>query len=131
MCGYDSARFVPKNQLTFRGVRVMDDTACRTFFAQPTNPYHRRYEALRAVFVDGRAPKDVAEQFGLACNSLRQLLYEFRQHCQHSADGSPFFESRKWDGLPEHPQRPRLPGKSFPLSPIAGSSCCRHPNPCA
>ena len=28
----------------------MDDTPCREFFAQPTNPYHRRYEALRAVF---------------------------------------------------------------------------------
>jgi hypothetical protein len=41
----------------------MDDTACRAFFAQPTNPCHRRYEALRAVFVDSRSPKDVAEQF--------------------------------------------------------------------
>jgi hypothetical protein len=71
----------------------MDDTTCRAFFAQPINPYHRRYEALRAVFVDRQAPRDVAEQFGMAYNSLRQLLYEFRQHCRHAADGSPFFAS--------------------------------------
>jgi DNA-directed RNA polymerase specialized sigma24 family protein len=71
----------------------MDDTSCREFFSQPTNPYHRRYEALRAVFVEGRSLKEVAEQFGLAYGSLRQMLYEFRQHCRQSADGSPFFES--------------------------------------
>src|ERR1700683_5621376 len=98
----------------------MDDTPCRAFFAQPTNPYHRRYEALRAVFVDGRAPKEVAEQFGLAYRSLRQLQYEFRQYCRHAADGSPFFASRKWDDLPPLP--PALASRSSPSSPIAGNS---------
>jgi DNA-directed RNA polymerase specialized sigma24 family protein len=71
----------------------MDDTRCREFFSQPTNSYQRRYEALRAVFVDGRSAKEVAEQFGFAYSSLRQLVYEFRQHCRNSADTSPFFES--------------------------------------
>lgn len=71
----------------------MDDTACWEFFAQPRNPYHRQYEALRAVFVQGRAPKDVAAQFGLAYSSLRQLLCKFRKHCRDCSDGSPFFES--------------------------------------
>ena len=71
----------------------MDDTFCREFFAEPTNPYHRRYEAMRAVFVEGRSHKDVAEQFGFEYSSLRQLVYEFRQHCRHSAEQSPFFES--------------------------------------
>jgi DNA-directed RNA polymerase specialized sigma24 family protein len=71
----------------------MDDTPCREFFSQPTNPYHRRYEALRAVFVEGRSLQEVAEQFGFEYGSLRQLVYEFRQHCRHPADASPFFES--------------------------------------
>jgi DNA-directed RNA polymerase specialized sigma24 family protein len=71
----------------------MDDAPCRAFFTEPTNPYHRRYEALRAVFVEGRALQEVADQFGLAYSSLRQLLYEFRQHCRQSGDASPFFES--------------------------------------
>jgi hypothetical protein len=31
----------------------MDGTPYREFFARTTNPYHRRYEALRAVFLDG------------------------------------------------------------------------------
>ena len=108
----------------------MDDTACRDFFARPTNPYHRRYEALRAVFVDLRAPKDVATQFGLAQRSIRQLVYEFRQHCRHSADASPFFENAKWDGLPGRRPRKGLPNRRTPRSPIAGNSACRLPNPC-
>ena len=74
----------------------MDDTACREFFSQTTNPYHRRYEALRAVFVEGRSQKEVAEQFGYQYGSFRQLVYEFRRDCrapEKSTDESPFFES--------------------------------------
>ena len=71
----------------------MDDTPCREFFSRPTNRYHRRYEALRAVFLEGRSPQEVAEHFGFEPSSLRQLVYEFRQHCRNLADASPFFES--------------------------------------
>ena len=74
----------------------MDDTACQEFFSQTTNPYHRRYEALRAVFVEGRSQKEVAADFGYQYGSFRQLVYEFRQHRRGSADSSdesPFFES--------------------------------------
>lgn len=73
----------------------MDDTTCREFFSQTTNPYHRRYEALRAVFVEGRSQKEVAEEFGYQYGSLRQLVYEFRRDCRGSTDSSesPFFES--------------------------------------
>ena len=108
----------------------MDDTACQAFFARPTNPYHRRYEALRAVFVEGRASKDVAEQFGFAGRTLRQLIYEFRQHCRDAADRSPFFESGKWDALPGHRPPSSLPRKRFPRLPTGGNSCCRPPNRC-
>jgi transposase-like protein len=108
----------------------MDDSACRAFFAQPSNPHHRRYEALRAVFVEGRTAKDVAEQFGMAYSSLRQWLYEFRLHCQQAADGSPFFKSRKSDGPPEPPRRPNRPRQNSLPSPIAGSSSCRRPSRC-
>jgi DNA-directed RNA polymerase specialized sigma24 family protein len=71
----------------------MDDTSFREFFSEPTNPYHRRYEALRAVFVEGRSQKEVAEQFGYQYSTMRQLVYEFREHCRNSGDASPFFES--------------------------------------
>ena len=73
----------------------MDDTACRQFFEQPDQTYHRQYEALRAVFVDGRRQKDVAEEFGYQYSTLRQLVYEFRKHCRSddASKESPFFES--------------------------------------
>ncbi len=71
----------------------MDDTQYREFFARPTQPYHRRYEALRAVFLDGRSQKEVAEQFGYRYSALRQLVYEFRRHGRDPGDASPFFES--------------------------------------
>jgi hypothetical protein len=107
----------------------MDDSACHAFFAQPTNPYHRHYEALRAVFVEGRALKDVAAQFGMAYRSLRQLLYGFRRHCRHPTEGAPFFKSRKSDGLPD-PRRRRgqRPRQSSLPSPIARNSSCRRPS---
>jgi hypothetical protein len=73
----------------------MDDTAYQRYFARPTQTYHRRYEALRAVFVDGRSQKEVAEQFGFQYSSLRQLVYEFRQ-CRDAgrqSSESPFFGS--------------------------------------
>jgi hypothetical protein len=98
----------------------MDDTRCRTFFTQPTNPYQRRYEALRAMFVDGRSPKDVSEQFGLAYSSVRQLRYEFRQHCHGAADGSPFFASPTLDDLPPPAPAPG-PARNSPPSPIAAN----------
>jgi DNA-directed RNA polymerase specialized sigma24 family protein len=71
----------------------MDDATYREFFSQPTHPYHRRYEALRAVFVEGRSQKEVAEHFGYQYSTLRQLIHEFRQHCRASSDRSPFFGS--------------------------------------
>ena len=86
----------------------MDDTPYREFFARPTHPYHRRYEALRAVFLDGRSQKDVAEHFGYRYSTLRQLIYEFRRHRRDSGEASPFFESRSADArLPRAPRRRR------------------------
>jgi DNA-directed RNA polymerase specialized sigma24 family protein len=71
----------------------MDDTAYREFFEQPTQTYHRRYEALRAVFVDQRSQKEVAQVFGFSYDSMRQLVREFRQRCdmENESNESPFF----------------------------------------
>ncbi len=72
----------------------MDDTPYRTFFAQPTHAYHRQYEALRAVFLDGRSQKRVAEEFGFHYSTMRQMVYEFRRYCDGGDNSlqSPFFE---------------------------------------
>jgi len=75
----------------------MDDTADREFFAHPTQTYHRQYEALRAIIMEGKSQKEVADIFGFQYRSVRQLVYEFRKF--RDADGgsthSPFFESSK------------------------------------
>jgi len=85
----------------------MDDTPFREFFARPTHPYHRRYEALRAVFLDGRSQKDVAEHFGYRYSTLRQLVYEFRRQGRDSGEASPFFESPGADARPRRAPRRR------------------------
>ena len=85
----------------------MDDTPYREFFARPTHPYHRRYEALRAVFLDGRSQKDVAEHFGYRYSTLRQMVYEFRRQGHNPGDASPFFASRGADARPRRAPRRR------------------------
>ena len=77
----------------------MDGTAYRKFFEQPTQTYHRRYEALRAVFVDQRSQKEVAEEFGFTYGSIRQLVFQFRQHSdtEDEPTESPFFEMSMLD----------------------------------
>ena len=71
----------------------MDDKACQEFFALPSQTFQRQYEALRAVFVDGRSQKDVAEQFGFTYGAMRQLVCQFRStlNDESSAVGSLFF----------------------------------------
>jgi transposase len=71
----------------------MDDARCREFFSQPMHPYHRRYEALRAVFLEGRSQKEVADDFGFQYSTLRQLVYEFRQQGNEAFVSAPFFAS--------------------------------------
>ena len=79
----------------------MDDARCREFFFRPLNLYQRRYEALRAVFVEGRPQSTVADLFGFEHSSLRQLVWEFRQHCGNPSNASPFFANSKSDDQPQ------------------------------
>lgn len=113
----------------------MDGTPYREFFARPTNPNHRRYEALRAVFLDGRSQKEVAEHFGYRYSTLRQLVYEFRRHGRDSGDGSPFFESRSSAARPRRapsrdPRSRRPPRISRPKWRTVGDWSCRSPIRC-
>jgi len=75
----------------------MDDAAFERFFTEPTQVYHRQYEALRAVVVDGRSQKEAAEAFGFQYRSLRQLLYEFRHSfdAKRGSTQSPFFNASR------------------------------------
>ena len=48
------------------------------FFAQPTDPTQRRYEALRAYLFEGRPAAEVAKAFGYTIETLNSLVRDFR-----------------------------------------------------
>jgi hypothetical protein len=56
-----------------------DISHCRAFFLDPSNPKQRIYEALRAYFVDGRPPQEVARDFGYTVGSFHVMCHHFRR----------------------------------------------------
>jgi len=53
-------------------------------FLTPANTAHRRYEALRAYFVDGLSSKQAASRFGYSPGSFRGLVHQFRLNPKQS-----------------------------------------------
>jgi transposase-like protein len=49
----------------------------KDYFVKPVETSQRRYEALRAVFVDEQSMKDVAEHFDISYGTLRNWVSEF------------------------------------------------------
>ena len=48
------------------------------FFAEPTDPTQRRYEALRAYLLESRPAAEVANAFGYTVETLNSLVRDFR-----------------------------------------------------
>jgi hypothetical protein len=67
----------------------MDDQPCRDFFLRPRSASHRRYEALRAFFIERRPLPEVALQFGYKPAALKVLISRFR-HDVRGQDIPPF-----------------------------------------
>lgn len=82
----------------------MDDEPCRAFFADPSCPAQRQYEALRAVFVDGLSQKEAAERFRYSYDAFRHLVGEFRAGV--AAGGPPPFPRAKARTPSRSPSRP-------------------------
>ena len=76
-----------------------DITACRRFFAQPSHPRQRMYEALRAYFVEERPSHEVARAFGYSPGSFRVLCHQFRR------DPNPEFFVSPTQGPREQPKK--------------------------
>ena len=97
----------------------MDDQPCRDFFLRPRSTSHRRYEALRAFFIEGRPPAEVALQFGYKPAALKVLISRFR----HDVRGQdlPPFSSPTAAGAPRAGRAARTAmGRTRPPSPISG-----------
>ena len=65
----------------YMGIGVPKDiTEIRRFFAEPSHPRQRQYEALRAFFVEKVPSKEAAQRFGYSARSFRVLVHQFRQN---------------------------------------------------
>ena len=49
------------------------------YFLHPTEATHRRYEAIRAVIVEGLSLQEVARRFEVSYGTLRNWVSEFRR----------------------------------------------------
>ncbi len=49
-------------------------------FLRPSHPYHRRYEALRAYFVESLSSSEVGRRFGYTPRSFEVLVARFRKN---------------------------------------------------
>jgi transposase-like protein len=90
----------------------VDDSSCLRYFLEPDETLHRRYEALRAYFVQGRPLQEIATQFGYTYDTLRQVIHQFRTRCR-SGTPPPFSPPRAPD---VRPKPPRL-GRRLPRWP--------------
>lgn len=96
----------------------MDDQACRRFFLEPQQPMQRRYEALRAIFVEGLPLDEVADRLGYRPSALRSLMSRFRRQCR-SGDSPPFSFATDEDVPPASVPAKTKPDPSSRRSPTA------------
>jgi hypothetical protein len=75
----------------------------RQFFLEPQQTFHRQYEALRAVFVEGQPLEPVAVRFGYKVSTLQSTVSRFRATLRCGA-AAPFFARTAADD-PAGPRR--------------------------
>jgi transposase-like protein len=85
----------------------MSETAYRSFFLQPTDTWHRRYEALRAYFIEQQPLDEVARRNGVSYGTLCNWVSQFRGQCD-AGQRPPFSKS----GCPDDRSGRRLPRKN-------------------
>ena len=79
----------------------MDDQPCRSFFHEPQSPFHRRYEALRAFFVEGQPPAEIAARYGYKPAAFNVMIRRFRSQIRRAAAPpflSPMAAAGPWAG---------------------------------
>jgi hypothetical protein len=98
----------------------MEGDRDRQFFLEPHQTFHRRYEALRAVFVEGRPPESVAAQFGYELSTLRSIVSRFRADRRRGAI-PPFFAPMVAGGLAGRRRAEAVPPRKNRKSPMPDS----------
>jgi transposase-like protein len=75
----------------------MDHGVYEPFFLQPTDTWHRRYEALRSIFVERHPLSEVADRFGISHGTIRNWVSAFRT--QYDRGQPPPFSSNRRAGV--------------------------------
>ena len=68
----------------------MEDRPSLQYFLEPQQTFQRRYEALRAIVVDGQSLRGVAQRFGYRVSALKSMACRFRADCRRGIT-PPFF----------------------------------------
>jgi hypothetical protein len=98
----------------------MDDSFCQDFFLRPTLTAQRHYEALRAYFVHHQPLTEIAQAFGFAYGTLRNLVAAFRAQCR-AGQVPPFSSNRHADGPTKPGQLRNSRNPKPPSAPITAS----------
>jgi hypothetical protein len=77
----------------------MDAQPWRRFFLDPQLTFYRRYEALRAFFVEDRPVADIASQFGYKPAALNVMISRFHAQLRRGSV-PPFLSPTVEDGPP-------------------------------
>jgi hypothetical protein len=76
----------------------MEGCRDRQFFLEPQQTFHRRYEALRSVFVEGQPLEPVAARFGYKVSTLRSMVSRFRADRRCGVTPPCYEAGVKWRG---------------------------------
>ena len=98
----------------------MDGCRDGLFFLDPQQTFHRQYEALRAVFVEGQPLEPVAVRFGYKVSTLQAMVSRFRAE-RRGGITPPFFARTAGDGPAGHRRAEAAPLRKSPKSPTPGS----------
>jgi hypothetical protein len=103
-----------------QGARVMEGCRDRQFVIEPQQTFHRQYEALRAVFVEGQPLEPVAVRFGFKVSTLQSMVSRFRAD-RRGGVTPPFFARTAADGPAGHRRAEAAPLPKSPKSPTPAS----------
>jgi hypothetical protein len=98
----------------------MDGSHTSRFFLEPKQTFQRRYEALRAIFLEGQPLDQVAERFGYKSSALRSIASRFRADCRRGVT-TPFFSPTDADVPSGPPPAKTGPTPNCPKPPTAES----------
>jgi len=68
---------------------------CFSYFAEPSNPTHKQYLALRRFFADGCTAGQVAKEYGYTKHTVYSMVRDFKEKMGGSDSEDPFFRDNK------------------------------------